>query len=160
MLRPSDGEAMQTSFPAGLSHPRARYFSLRKPSLTFALRASLRLFKFVPDEFVRGQRQVCREQTWSCEARPKGLCLDKHKTAVSKRKAARLALDPARRGFRREAAEGLSIALCRRASSLKRPYRVEPAESPGARRGKRGEKTLSTVNADITEIGRYVGHST
>jgi hypothetical protein len=50
VLRPAGGKAVQTGSPAGLSH-RGRD-TRQNPSVGFALRASLRLSKFAPGDFV------------------------------------------------------------------------------------------------------------
>ncbi len=81
-----DGTAVQTGFPAGLSRRTARYFLLRKRSLVFALRASLRLFKFVPNDKCVAKRPVCREQTGSHAMRPKGSRQDWRETAYPKKR--------------------------------------------------------------------------
>jgi len=60
---------------------------------------------------------------------------------VTKRKGTRLPLDSCAPRFRREAIEGSSMTLDRRAESILRPLRVIPAESSGARRGKREKNT-------------------
>jgi|GEM_PF-2996746 len=63
---------------------------------------------------------------------------------VSKRKAARLPLYPCAPRFRPGSPEGASMPICRRAESIPRPSWAIPAESSGARRGKR-EKNSSRV---------------
>ena len=49
-------------FRSRVSARQPRYFLLRKPSMAFALRASLWLFKFAPGEFVRRQKKVSKEK--------------------------------------------------------------------------------------------------
>jgi hypothetical protein len=65
------------------------------------------------------------------------LCAAKEKYPKERPPGCRL--NPARRSFRRESAEGLSIALCRRASSMKHPFRLIPPKAPvlGAANGKK-----------------------
>jgi hypothetical protein len=81
-----------------------------------------------------GQRSAVPIRSWRI-----GLLLGQKK--VAKEKAARLPLESCAPRFRREAIEGPSLALDRRAESILRPLRVIPAESSGARRGKREENT-------------------
>jgi hypothetical protein len=122
MPRPLGRYAVQTRSPAGLSHPRARYFCKPHPwGLPFgpafgrpnSLPASLSLL---------GQRQICLEQIWSHEVRPKGSRQDGRETAVSKRKAARLPLKSCASRFQLGSPEGASMPLWRRAESIPRPF--------------------------------------
>ncbi len=161
MLRPVGGTAVQTGFPAGLSHRTARYSLLRKPSVVFALRASLRLFKFVPNDKCVAKRQICLEQIWSPVGRPQGLRQERRKTACPRKGrptaatcfaahsccackpwanlpwftrspfGSPLALLACRAG----SAKGPSFALCRRIASLRSPAGPIRPSSCDAQRG-------------------------
>ena len=77
------------------------------------------------------------------------LCVAKEKYPKERPPGCRLY--PARRNFRQESAEGSSLPLCRRASSMKRPFRVEPAKSSGARRGKREKNHFNDLRKHSSE---------
>jgi hypothetical protein len=116
--------------------------------LGFALRASLRLSKLTasfpgrcpsgercsshsapggmvaPGElvFCLPKRQVCQEQTWTREARPKGSHQGGCESAKPKKRAPGWRADPARRRLEPGATEGTSLCLCRRTRSLACPF--------------------------------------
>jgi hypothetical protein len=84
---------------------------------------------------VPGLRPSGQRSAVPIRSRRIGLLLGQKK--VAKEKAARLPLESCASHFRPGSPEGASVPLWRHAESLPRPLRAVPAESSGARRGKR-----------------------
>jgi hypothetical protein len=72
--------------------------------------------------FCLPKRQVCQEQTWTREARPKGSHQGGCESAKPKKRAPGWRADPARRRLEPGATEGTSLCLCRRTRSLACPF--------------------------------------